>query len=123
MFFKYISFILFSLVTITNSLATPMACLHDCHVFTIGEKESSIVLSANEFRVMALGPLGERQLCMAKKEVSGDFIVIEISDILSSETTISARVGSKLIAASSFSGDMGTLSVYSKNIRITCQRR
>jgi len=124
MFFKYFYFILISLIT-NHSFATPMACLHDCHVFSIGskDKDGGILLSADDFRVVALGPLGQRQLCVAKNQVSGDFMVIEISDILSNETSISARIGSRLIAASSFSGDVGTLSVYAKNIRITCQRK
>lgn len=97
-------------------------CLNQCHIFKLASDEGKILVSPNDFVLVGQSLVEQKQVCATKLQVNGEILIVEINDILGTETVISLRSGSKLVASSSFSGAAGTMSVYAKSIRISCTR-
>lgn len=95
-------------------------CLNQCYVFSIKNNNSKLILTPNHFKVVAKNAESNRQLCQAKYETFGNYLTIEVNDILSSETLISIRKGQNILTAISYSGSQATVSDYTNDIKVTC---
>lgn len=97
-------------------------CAHNCYVFGLGENSAPIIAGPKSFQHLAGDAEKLREVCQAKLSLNGEILIFSINDLQGLELIISIRRGSKLLVSSNFYGEYGSVSLYSKGVKLSCSK-
>ncbi len=112
--------VLFFLLFSINSYAN--LCAHNCHVFSIDDSDNPVLAMPKSFLPLGGHSASKNEMCVTRISLGGEILTLAVNDIFGREFALSIRKGSQLLASGNFSGSYGSLSLYSKKLRLTCSR-